>query len=393
MKKTMNDFDVSGKRVLVRLDLNVPLKDGVIQNTLRIDESLPTIKHLIANGARVLLCSHLGRPDGEPKPEFSLKPVCEYMSKVLNMNVKFCEEIVGERAIKMSEELKNGEVMLLENIRFRKEEEECDEQFSKDLASLADIFINDAFGTAHRKHSSTYGVAQHLESGMGLLMQKEVNALSETVEHPKRPFVAILGGAKVKDKIKVVKNLINKVDTLIIGGGMAYTFIKAMGGNIGTSILDEESIDFCKDVIRQACEKNVQLLLTIDCVTAKEFDENAEPVVLPNVDIPNDMMGLDIGPKTIKLFQDAISKAGTIVWNGTMGVAEFANFANGTKQIAQAIADNKKAISVIGGGDTASAVINMGFKNSFTHISTGGGASLKLLEGKMLDGIMALSEK
>ena len=393
MKKTLADYDFEGKRVIVRLDFNVPLKNGVITNALRIDESLPTINYLTEHGARVILCSHLGRPDGEPKPEFSLMPVKEYLEKVLNKPVRFCPQIVGEEAVKMSKELKNGDVMLLENVRYRKEEEECDEEFSKELAMLADIYVNDAFGTAHRKHATTYGIAKYLPSAMGFLMQKEVNALHDSIDNPVRPFVAILGGAKVKDKIKVVKNLLNKVDTLIIGGGMSYTFQKARGYSIGTSLLDEENIDFCKEVMEEAKAKNVKLLLPVDIVCAKEFAEDAEPILIDSCNIPDDLMGLDIGPKTIELFTNEIKNCKTVVWNGPMGVFEFPNFAKGTRALAQAVADNKECNSIIGGGDTASSVINMGFKDQIKHISTGGGASLKMLEGKLLDGIQAISDK
>lgn len=393
MKKTMLDYDLKGKRVIVRVDFNVPLKNGVITNALRIDESLPTINYLIENGAKVILCSHLGRPDGEAKPEYSLMPVKEYLEKALNKKVVFCSQIVGEEAVKMSNELKEGDVMLLENVRYRKEEEECDDEFSKQLSLLADIYVNDAFGTAHRKHATTYGVAKYLPSAMGFLMQKEVSALHDSIDNPERPFVAILGGAKVKDKIKVVKNLLNKVDTLIIGGGMAYTFQKALGNEIGTSLLDADNIDFCKEVIEEAKQKNVNLLLPVDLVCAKEFDENAEPILIDGVNIPNDLMGLDIGPKTIKLFTESIKTSRTLVWNGPMGVFEFENFAVGTKALAQAVAENTECNSIIGGGDTASAIINMGFKDKISHVSTGGGASLKMLEGKLLDGIQAISEK
>ena len=393
MKKTLYDYDFKGKRVIVRVDFNVPLKNGVISNALRIDESLPTINYLREHGARVILCSHLGRPDGEAKPEFTLMPVKEYLEKALGINVVFCPQIVGEEAVKMSKELSDGDVMLLENVRYRKEEEECDDEFSKQLSELADIYVNDAFGTAHRKHASTYGIAKYLPSAMGFLMQKEVSALHDSIDNPKRPFVAILGGAKVKDKIKVVKNLLNKVDTLIIGGGMSYTFQKAQGYEIGTSLLDSDNIDFCKEVIAEAKEKGVNLLLPVDVVCAKEYAEDAEPILIDGINIPSDLMGLDIGPKTIKIFVDAIKDAKTVVWNGPMGVFEFENFAKGTRALAQAIADNKECNSIIGGGDTASSVINMGFKDQISHVSTGGGASLKMLEGKLLDGIQAISDK
>ena len=393
MKKTLYDYDFKGKRVIVRVDFNVPLKNGVISNALRIDESLPTINYLREHGARVILCSHLGRPDGEAKPEFTLMPVKEYLEKALGINVVFCPQIVGEEAVKMSKELSDGDVMLLENVRYRKEEEECDDEFSKQLSELADIYVNDAFGTAHRKHASTYGIAKYLPSAMGFLMQKEVSALHDSIDNPERPFVAILGGAKVKDKIKVVKNLLNKVDTLIIGGGMSYTFQKAQGYEIGTSLLDSDNIDFCKEVIAEAKEKGVNLLLPVDVVCAKEYAEDAEPILIDGINIPSDLMGLDIGPKTIKIFVDAIKDAKTVVWNGPMGVFEFENFAKGTRALAQAIADNKECNSIIGGGDTASSVINMGFKDQISHVSTGGGASLKMLEGKLLDGIQAISDK
>ena len=393
MKKTMLDYDLKGKRVIVRVDFNVPLKNGIITNALRIDESLPTINYLREHGAKVILCSHLGRPDGEPKPEFTLMPVKEYLEKALGINVVFCKEIVGENAVKMSNELKEGDVMLLENVRYRKEEEECDDEFSRQLSQLADIYVNDAFGTAHRKHATTYGLAKYLPSAMGFLMEKEVKALHDSIDNPERPFVAILGGAKVKDKIKVVKNLLNKVDTLIIGGGMAYTFQKARGYEIGKSLLDAENIDFCKEVLEEAKTKNVKILLPVDVVCAEEFNENAQPIVIDGINIPENLMGMDIGPKTIEIFVDAIKQSKTLVWNGPMGVFEFEKFAVGTKELAQAVANNTECNSIIGGGDTASAIINMGFKDKISHVSTGGGASLKMLEGKLLDGIQAISDK
>ena len=394
-KKTIEDINVRGKKCLVRCDFNVPLKDGKITDENRLVGAMPTIKYLIENGAKVILCSHLGKPKGEPKPELSLAPVATRLSEMLGQEVVFAADanVVGENAKKAVAEMKDGDVVLLENTRYRKEETKNEEGYSKELASLAEIFVNDAFGTAHRAHCSTVGAGQFLEERVcGYLIQKELDFLGSAVENPVRPFLAILGGAKVSEKLGVINNLLEKVDTLIIGGGMAYTFIKALGHEIGTSLLEEDKVAYAKEMMDKAKAKGVNLLLPVDFVYADRFAEDAQPHITEGRDIPADCMGLDIGPKTRELFANAIRESKTIVWNGPMGVFEFENFANGTKAIAQAMAD-VDATTIIGGGDSAAAVNQMGFGDKMSHISTGGGASLEFLEGKELPGIVALDDK
>ncbi len=391
-KKTIEDIDVQGKRVLVRCDFNVPLKDGVITDDKRIRASLPTIKYLLEHGAKVILCSHLGRPKGEFKPEFSLKPVAARLSELLGFEVKIADDVVGESAQKLAAEVQEGQAVLIENVRFEKGETKNDPELSKKFAALADIYVNDAFGSAHRAHCSTTGVADYLPAVCGYLIQKEISVMGKALADPKRPFVAILGGAKVSDKIGVIENLLDKVDTLIIGGGMAYTFFKAMGHTIGTSICEEDKIALAKETMEKAAQKGVKFLLPVDNKVGREYDPNTESMVVDSDDIPDGWMGLDIGPATQKLFADAIKGAGTVVWNGPMGVSEWDNFAEGTIAVAKAVADSG-AISIIGGGDSAAAVQKLGFADKMTHISTGGGASLEFLEGKELPGIAALNDK
>ena len=394
-KKTIEDIQVAGKRVLVRCDFNVPLKDGVITDENRLNGALPTIKYLVDHNARVILCSHLGKPKGEAKPELSLAPVAKRLSEMLGQEVKFAADdcVVGENAKKAAAEMKDGEVILLQNTRYRKEETKNEENFSKELASLAEIFVNDAFGTAHRAHCSTVGAGEFLEErACGYLIQKELKFLGEAVETPERPFVAILGGAKVSDKLGVINNLLDKVDTLIIGGGMGYTFLKAMGHEIGNSLLEEDKIDYVKEMMAKAEAKGVKLLLPIDVTYAAKFGENETPMISEGRDIPADCEGLDIGPKTAELFANEVKAAKTVVWNGPMGVFEFKNFAKGTEAVAKAMAETE-AVTIIGGGDSAAAVNQMGFGDKMTHISTGGGASLEFLEGKELPGIASLDAK
>ena len=393
-KKTIEDIDVAGKKVLARCDFNVPLKDGEITNDKRIVAALPTIKYLMEHGAKVILCSHLGRPKGEYKPEFSLAPVAKRLSEYLGVEVKLAEdpEVVGENAKKMAAELKDGEVMLLENVRYRAEETKNEENFSKELASLADIFVNDAFGTAHRAHCSTTGVASFLPAVCGYLIQKEIKFMGGALADPKRPLVAILGGAKVSDKIGVIENLIDKCDTIIIGGGMAYTFMKYLGHNIGTSLLEADWVEKAGEMMKKAEDKGVKFLIPVDNKVGKEYDENTEAQVVNSDEIPDGWMGLDIGPETQEIFSDAIKGAGTVIWNGPMGVSEWENFAAGTISVAKAVADSG-AISIIGGGDSVAAVTKLGFADKMSHISTGGGASLEFLEGKDLPGICALQDK
>lgn len=394
MKKTVKDIDVSGKRVLVRCDFNVPMKDGVITDDIRITSALPTIKYLIENDAKVILMSHMGRPKGEPKPEFSLKPVADRLAQLLGMDVVFAasDVVVDDSVRAKADELKPGQVILLENVRYRKEETKNEEPFTGELASLGDIFVNDAFGTAHRAHCSTAGLAKYMPSVSGFLIEKEVKFLGDALEDPQRPFLAIMGGAKVGDKIPVIENLLKKVDSLIIGGGMSYTFFKAMGYEIGKSILDEESIDLAKELMKKAEDAGVKLLLPVDTVCAKEFDNDSESGVFDRDSIPADMMGMDIGPKTVERYKTAIAEAKTVVWNGPAGVFEMPNFAAGTKAIAEALASSG-AVTIIGGGDSAAAVEQFGLADKMTHISTGGGASLEFLEGKDLPGISCLEEK
>ncbi|HDK7161173.1 TPA: phosphoglycerate kinase [Clostridium botulinum] len=394
-KKSIEDIDVKGKKVLVRCDFNVPLNEGKITDENRLVGSLPTIKYLMEKGAKIILCSHMGKPKGEPKKELSLLPVAKRLSEILNKEVIFADDdnVVGENAKKAVEDMKDGDVVLLQNTRYRKEETKNEEVFSKELASLADVFVNDAFGTAHRAHCSTVGVTNYLkEAACGYLIQKELKFLGNAVEKPERPFVAILGGAKVSDKINVINNLLDKVDTLIIGGGMGYTFLKAQGYTIGNSLVEEDKVEYSKEMIDKAKEKGVNLLLPIDNVVADKFDKDASPVVTEDQNIGEGYMGLDIGPKTAKIYSDAIKSAKTVVWNGPMGVFEFKSFANGTIEVAKAMADSD-AVTIIGGGDSAAAVNILGFGDKMTHISTGGGASLEFLEGKELPGIAALNDK
>ncbi len=394
-KKTVDDLQVKGKKVLVRCDFNVPLKDGVITDESRIVGALPTIKKLIDDGGQVILCSHLGKPKNGPEEKFSLAPVAKRLFEKLGKEVVFAkdDEVVGENAKKAVANMKDGDVVLLENTRFRKEETKNGEQFSKDLASLAEVYVNDAFGSAHRAHCSTVGVTNYIkESAVGYLMEKELKYLGNAVNDPVRPFVAILGGAKVADKLNVIENLLKKVDTLIIGGGMAYTFLKAQGNEIGDSLLDEEKLDYCLNMIEKAKEKGVKLLLPVDTVVATKFDENAEYKTVKANEIPAGWQGLDIGEETQKLFADAIKGAKTVVWNGPMGVFEFPNFAKGTIAVAKAMAQTD-ATTIIGGGDSAAAVNTLGFGDKMSHISTGGGASLEFLEGKELPGVAAVNDK
>lgn len=391
-KKTIEDIDVSGKKVLVRCDFNVPLKDGQITSDKRIVASLPTIQYLLDHHAKVILCSHLGRPKGEVVPEFSLKPVAARLSELLGLPVKMAADVVGESAVTLAADLKEGEVLLLENVRFEKGETKNDPELSKKFAALADVFVNDAFGSAHRAHSSTTGVADYIPAVCGYLIQKEIKFIGGALENPKRPLVAILGGAKVADKIGVITNLIDKVDTLIVGGGMAYTFMKALGHQIGDSLLDAENIELASQMMQKAKDKGVKFLIPIDNRIGKEYKPDTESKICPSDEIPDGWMGLDIGPKTEQLFADALKGAGTVIWNGPMGVSEWDNFASGTIAVATAVA-NSGAISIIGGGDSAAAVQKLGFADKMSHISTGGGASLEYLEGKELPGIAALNNK
>ena len=392
-KKTVEDIDVAGKRVLVRCDFNVPFDaEGNIADPKRIDEALKTIKYLVSHNARVILCSHLGRPKGEFNMKYSLAPVAKYLSQALGQEVKMASDVVGESAKSIAASLKDGEVELIENVRFHKEEEKNDPAFAKELASLAEIYVNDAFGTAHRAHASTAGVADYLPAVCGYLIQKEITIMGGALTEPKRPFVAILGGAKVSDKIGVINNLLEKVDTLIIGGGMAYTFMNALGYSIGTSICEADKVELAKDMMAKAKEKGVRFLIPVDNVVGMEYKPDTEHKVVDSDKIPDGWMGLDIGPKTAELFSDAVKGAGTVVWNGPMGVSEGENFAAGTIAVAKAVAESG-AISIIGGGDSAAAVEKLGFAEKMTHISTGGGASLEFLEGKVLPGIACLNDK
>ena len=427
-KKTVEDIDVSGKRVLVRCDFNVPMKDGEITDTKRIVGALTTVKYLADHGAKVILCSHMGRPhnifndvvkldkkekkkiDAMPAEEqaaatekaleaakgdvtkFSLAPVAAELSKLLGKEVIMAKDVIGPDAKAKAAALNDGDVMILENIRFHAEETKNDPAFAKELASMADIYVNDAFGTAHRAHASTAGAADYLPAVCGYLIQKEISVMGGALENPKRPFVAILGGAKVSDKIGVINNLIEKVDTLIIGGGMAYTFFKALGHSIGTSLCEDDKVELAKEMMEKAEKKGIKFLIPIDNVVATEYSADAEWKVVDSDEIPDGWMGLDIGPKTRALFAEAVANAGTVVWNGPMGVSEWENFANGTIAVAKAVADSD-AISIIGGGDSAAAVEKLGFADKMTHISTGGGASLEFLEGLELPGIACLNEK
>ena len=428
-KKTIEDIDVAGKKVLVRCDFNVPLKDGVITSDKRIIGALPTIKYLLEKGAKVILCSHMGKPHAiftegfgltkkekkkvealpaeeqaaataellakalkNDKKAFTLKPVADRLNELLDGKVTFAEDIIGEDAKAKVAALKEGEAVLIENVRFDARETKNGADFAKELASFAEIYVNDAFGSAHRAHASTAGVADYLPAVCGYLIQKEISIMGKALADPARPFVAILGGAKVSDKIGVINNLLEKVDTLIIGGGMAYTFFKAAGHDVGTSLCEEDKIDLANEMVQKAAAKGVKFLLPVDNRVGKEYDENTENMLVNSDDIPAGWMGLDIGPATEKLFADAIKGAGTVVWNGPMGVSEWKNFASGTNAVASAVAESG-AISIIGGGDSAAAVEKLGYADKMTHISTGGGASLEFLEGKTLPGIACLLDK
>ncbi len=394
-KKTLEDLQVQGKRVLVRCDFNVPMDENRnITDDRRITSSLPTIEYLIENGAKVILMSHLGRPKGEPNTKFSLQPVAQRLSELLNKEVVFAKDdkVVSENVKKIVSHMQDGDVVLLENTRFRKEEEKNEEAFAKELASLGDLYVNDAFGTSHRAHTSNVGISGQLPSAVGYLVQKEISVMGKALENPERPFVAILGGAKVSDKIGVIENLLNKVDTILIGGGMAYTFLKAKGYEVGTSILEEDKIDLAKGLLEKAKQKGVKLLLPVDITIAKEFKNDTDFRVVAIDSIPQDMMGLDSGQETIKIFSEEIKNARTVVWNGPMGVFEMENFKKGTEAIAKAMAESK-GVTIVGGGDSASAVEKAGYEKEMTHISTGGGASLEFLEGKTLPGIAAIDNK
>lgn len=393
-KKSVDDINVKGKKVLVRCDFNVPLQEGKITDENRLVAALPTLKKLIADGGQLILCSHLGKPKGEPKPELSLAPVAARLSELLGQEVKFAAdpEVVGPNAKAAVAEMKDGDVILLENTRYRIEETKNGDAFSKDLASLAEIFVNDAFGTAHRAHCSNVGVTKYIDTAVvGYLMQKEIDFLGNAVNNPERPMVAILGGAKVSSKISVINNLLDKVDTLIIGGGMSYTFAKAQGNEVGNSLLEEDYLDYALDMIKKAEEKGVKFLLPVDTVVTKEFSKDAESRVVDG-SMEADEMGMDIGPKTREIYADAVKSAKTVVWNGPMGVFEFPEFAKGTIAVAEALADID-ATTIIGGGDSAAAVNQLGFGDKMSHISTGGGASLEFLEGKELPGVAAANDK
>ncbi len=398
-KYTVDDINFKGKKVLCRCDFNVPLKDGVITNDNRITAALDTIKKIISDGGQLILCSHLGKPKNGPEEKFSLAPVAVRLSELLGKEVVFAndDEVVGENAKAAVAKMNDGDVVLLQNTRFRKEETKNLEPFKSELASLADVFVMDAFGSSHRAHCSTVGVTEHIkETAVGYLMQKEIDYLGNAVEAPVRPFVAILGGAKVADKLNVISNLLDKCDTLIIGGGMSYTFAKALGKEVGTSLVDDTKLDYCLEMIQKAKELGKELLLPVDAVCTKDFpdpiDAPVETAVYATGEIPADMMGLDIGPKTAELYANAVKNAKTVVWNGPMGVSENECFANGTISVAKALAETD-ATTIIGGGDSAAAVINLGFADKMSHISTGGGASLEYLEGKVLPGIAAIGDK
>ncbi len=393
-KKTVSDIDVSGKKVLLRCDFNVPQdkETGAITDDKRIRAALPTIRYLLDNGAAVIACSHLGKPKGEWNKKLTLAPVAARLSELLGHEVIFAKDIIGEDAKAKAAALQSGQIMLLENLRFDIGEEKNHADFAKALADMAEIYVSDAFGTVHRAHASTAGVAAYLPAVSGMLIQKELEIMGGALENPKRPFVAILGGAKVSDKINVINNLLEKADTIIIGGGMAYTFAKAQGGSIGTSLLEEDKLDYAREMIAKAESKGVKLLLPVDTLAATEFSKDAEPVCVDTMNIPDNMMGMDIGPKTREAYAAAVAGAGTIVWNGPMGVFEFPAFAEGTKAMAKALAESG-AVTIIGGGDSAAAVEQLGFADKITHISTGGGASLEFLEGKELPGVACLLDK
>ena len=393
-KKTLKDLNVENKRVLVRVDFNVPIKDGVITDTNRIEASLTTIKYLIDNNAKVILMSHLGRPKGEPKPEFSLKPVAQKLSEIIGQDVKFIDsdKVVDDSVIEESKKLQPKEIMIIQNTRFRKEEEKNDEKFSKELSQLADLYVNDAFGTSHRAHASNVGVSKFLPSAVGFLVQKEIEIMGKALENPERPFTAILGGAKVSDKIGVIENLLDKVDTILIGGAMAFTFIKSQGKNVGKSLIEEDKLDLAKSLLEKAQEKGVKIFLPVDFVVAKEMSEESDSKVINIDDFTDDIAGFDIGTKTIKIFDEEIQKSKTIVWNGPMGVFEIEQFSKGTFEIANSLVKSK-ATTIVGGGDSASAIAKSGNKDKVTHVSTGGGASLEFLEGKVLPGIDCIDER
>ena len=393
-KKTVRDIDVKGKKVLCRCDFNVPQDKatGAITDDNRIVAALPTLQYLLEQGAAVIACSHLGKPKGEWKESLTLAPVAERLSQLLGQQVIFAKDIIGEDAKAKAAALQPGQIMLLENLRFDKGEEKNDPEFAKALASLADVYVSDAFGTVHRAHASTAGVAAYLPAVSGFLIQKELEIMGGALANPKRPLVAILGGAKVSSKIGVINNLLDIADTIIIGGGMAYTFIKAMGGSVGTSLLEEDRLDYCREMMDKAKAKGVKFLLPVDTLCAAEFSAEAKPELVDTMAIPDDRMGMDIGPKTIALFADAVKDAGTVIWNGPMGVFEFPAFAEGTRALAKALADTN-AITIVGGGDSAAAVAQLGYADKMTHISTGGGASLEFLEGKELPGVACLLDK
>lgn len=393
-KKSVEDVDVAGKKVLLRCDFNVPLdkKTGEITDSKRIVASLPTIRYLLEQNAAVIACSHLGRPKGEVKPELSLAPVAEKLSQLLGKPVKMAKDVIGADAKALAAGLQPGEIMLLENVRFHKEEEKNDPAFAKELASMAELFVSDAFGTVHRAHASTEGVSRYLPAVSGFLVAKELKLLGGALDEPKRPFVAILGGSKVSDKLGVISNLLDKADSLLIGGGMAYTFVKAMGGSIGKSLCEEDRLDYAREMIEKAKKNGVKLLLPADSVAAAEFSADAQPHTVASDKIPDDLMGMDIGPEAARTYGEEVRAAGTVVWNGPMGVFEFANFSKGTIAVAQAMADSD-AVTIIGGGDSAAAAQQFGFADKITHISTGGGASLEFLEGIELPGVACLLDK
>lgn len=392
-KKTVRDVDLKGKKVLVRVDFNVPMDENrAITDENRIIGALPTIRYLVEHGAKTILCSHLGRPKGEVNPKYSLAPVARRLGELLGQPVKMAKDVVGPDADAVVASLKEGEVALLENLRFHKEEEKNEEGFARKLASYADLYVNDAFGTAHRAHASTEGVAHFLPAVSGFLIEKELQFMGKALENPDRPFVAILGGAKVSDKLGVINNLLEKVDTLIIGGGMAYTFTVAQGGRVGDSLLESDKVDYAREMMKKAQDKGVKLLLPVDTLIADKFDNDANTQVVPTSEIPDGWQGLDIGPKTALLFAEAIKNAKTVVWNGPMGVFEMPTFAQGTQAVAKALAESN-ATTIVGGGDSAAAVAQMGFADKISHISTGGGASLEFLEGLVLPGVAALNDK
>ncbi len=394
-KKSIEDLNVTGKKVLVRCDFNVPMNDkGEITDDRRIRSALPTIEYIINNGGKAIVMSHFGRPKGEPNPKYSLEPIAKRLSELLNKEVIFAKDdmVAGEKAKEIVVNMKDSDVVLLENTRFRKEEEKNGEEFAKQLASLGELFVNDAFGTAHRAHASNVGLSSQLPSALGYLVKKEIEIMGKAMSNPERPFVAILGGAKVSDKIGVIENFIDKVDSLLIGGGMAYTFLKAQGLEIGKSLVEEDKLELAKELIEKAKEKNVNLVLPLDVVVAKEFNNESEFRTVSINDIPQDMMGLDIGEKTVEAFSQIIKEAKTILWNGPMGVFEMSNFAKGTNAIAKAMAESN-GVTIVGGGDSAAAVEQAGLDSKMTHVSTGGGASLEFFEGKVLPGIAAIDDK